>query len=126
MKNNTVIILGIACALFVVGCGKKEEKQAPVVYKYTTAEVYTQMCAKCHGDNGEGVPKKKGPALDTQTFNELRMGIIDIKMGGSGVNSGGTDHEIMEHNMKKIIDKGMDYDTDDMAKYIFDNFNKNK
>ncbi len=25
--------------------------------------------------------------------------------------SSGTDHDVMEHNMKKIIEKGMDYDS---------------
>jgi hypothetical protein len=45
-------------------------------------------------------------------------------MGGSGGHSSGTEHEVMEHNMKKIIEKGMDYDTDAMAQYIYDNFNK--
>jgi len=125
MKKSLMTILGISFALLVAGCEKKEEKKV-VNYKYTTAEVYTNMCSKCHGKNGEGNPKKKGPALNDQTVQELKLSITDYKNGGSGVNSGGTEHEVMEHNYQKIKEKGMDYDTDAMAQYIYDNFNINK
>ncbi|MDD5358646.1 MAG: c-type cytochrome [Sulfurovaceae bacterium] len=123
MKKTLSIIFGVSVLFFATGCEKKEE--AKITYKLTTEQVYDQMCVKCHGKNGEGNPKKKAPALNDQTIQELRLGITDIKMGGSGVNSSGTQHEVMEHNMKKIIEKGMDYDTDLMAQYIHDHFNKN-
>ena len=89
--------------------------------KYTVDEIYTKMCAKCHGMNGEGNPKKKGPALNDQTAHELEISLFDLKNGGMNQSSG-TDHDVMEHNMKKIIEKGMDYDTKEMAKYIEDRF----
>lgn len=127
MKKTLSILFGISILFFTAGCEKKENAdESKITYKLTTAQVYGQMCVKCHGKNGEGNTKKKAPALNDQTIQELRLGITDIKMGGSGVNSSGTEHEVMEHNMKRIIEKGMDYDTDLMAKYIYDNFNINK
>ncbi|MBD3807236.1 MAG: cytochrome c [Epsilonproteobacteria bacterium] len=125
MKKSLITILGISFALMATGCEKKEEKKV-VTYKYTTAEVYTKMCSKCHGDQGQGNPKKKGPAFNDQSIQELKLGITDYKNGGSGVNSSGSEHEVMEHNYQKIKEKGMDYDTDAMAQYIYDNFNINK
>ncbi|MDY0194562.1 MAG: c-type cytochrome [Sulfurovaceae bacterium] len=125
MKKSLSLLLGASLLFIMTGCDKKEEMQeSKTTYKLSTAEVYEQMCAKCHGQNGEGNTEKKGPALNDQTIQELRLGITDIKMGGSGGHSSGTEHEVMEHNMKKIIEKGMDYDTDAMAQYIHDNFNK--
>lgn len=125
MKKSLITILGISFAILTTGCETKEEKKV-VTYKYTTAEVYTNMCAKCHGDQAQGNPKKKGPALNDQTVQDLKLGIEDFKNGGNGVNSSGSEHEVMEHNYKSIIKKGMDYDTDAMAQYIYDNFNINK
>ncbi len=124
MKKITALIFGAALLLLTTGCEKKEEPKEVKTYKYTTAEVYDQMCAKCHGKNAEGVLEKKGPALNDKSFQELRMGIMDIKMGGTGGHSAGTEHEVMEHNMKAIREKGMDYDTDAMAEYIEKNFYK--
>jgi cytochrome c553 len=123
MKTTGTILLGLT-ALFALGGCTGEKKEAPKAYQYTTAEVYTQMCAKCHGTQGEGVARKKGPALNKQTLHELKMGIEDIKSGGLNQSSG-TEHEVMEHNMKKIREKGMDYDTDSMANYIFEHFHVN-
>lgn len=125
MRKITALIFGASLLLLTTGCEKTEEQKEEVVtYKYTTAEVYDQMCVKCHGKNGEGVLEKKGPALNDQTYQELRMGIMDIKMGGTSGHSAGTEHEVMEHNMKKIREKGMDYDTEAMAQYIVDKFQK--
>ncbi|MDQ1324917.1 MAG: hypothetical protein QG564_40 [Campylobacterota bacterium] len=124
MRKITALIFGASFLLLATGCGEKEQKEEVVTYKYTTAEVYDQMCVKCHGKNGEGVLEKKGPALNDQSYQELRMGIMDIKMGGTGGHSAGTEHEVMEHNMKKIREKGMDYDTEAMAQYIVDKFHQ--
>jgi mono/diheme cytochrome c family protein len=127
MKKIATIFFGTLMMMALSGCGDDNSaKQEVKTYKYTTAEVYAKMCVKCHGEDGEGVAKKKGPALNDQEVYELKMGITDIKMGGSSGFSSGTEHEIMEHNMQKIIDKGMDYDTDAMAQYIYDSFNVNK
>lgn len=133
MKKTVIISLGVAAMLAMTGCSdntKKAEKEV-VTYKYTVDQVYTQMCVKCHGKQGEGVKeldstgKPKGPALNTQELYELKLAITDIKSGGLNQSSG-TDREVMEHNMKAIRKKGMDYDTDKMAAYIFDHFNTGK
>lgn len=123
MKKTGTILLSLTALFALSGCFG-ETKTAPKTYQFTTAEVYTQMCAKCHGKQGEGVAAKKGPALNKQTLHELKMGIEDVKSGGLNQSSG-TEHEVMEHNMKKIKEKGMDYDTDSMAEYIFNNFHAN-
>ncbi len=129
MKKTTTIILGLSTLFLITGCsGGGEKKQAEATtYKYSTAEVYTQMCVKCHGKQGEGVAelakngKPKGPAVNDQEVHELSLAITDIKSGGLNQSSG-TDHEVMEHNYKAIKKKGMDYDTDAMSNYIYDNF----
>lgn len=77
--------------------------------KYSNSEIYTKMCSKCHGMNAEGNPKKKGPALNDQSAHELEISLFDLKSEGMNQSSG-SDHEVMEHNMKKIIEKGMDYE----------------
>ena len=40
-----------------------------------------------------------------------------------GFQSSGADNEVMEHNQKKIFEKGMKYHPEDMASYIYHNFN---
>ena len=120
MVKKTIVTIALsALAIFALtGC---EDKQAPKeikTYKYTTAEVYEKSCIKCHGKYGEGNPIKKTPALNDKTAGELAQDLYDIKNGGTGFGGGGTDHEIMEHNMKKLIDKGYDYDINSMAEYL--------
>lgn len=90
--------------------------------KYSNSEIYEQMCSKCHGLNAEGNPAKKGPALNDMSKHELEISLFDLKSGGLNQSSG-TEHEIMEHNMQKIIEKGMDYDVKSMAEYIFVEYN---
>ncbi|MEA2112262.1 MAG: hypothetical protein U9P71_09480 [Campylobacterota bacterium] len=133
MKKQLSLMALAASVLFVfTGCeGKKAATEAPTTYKYSTEQVYTDMCVKCHGKQGEGVKelakngKPKGPAVNDQEIYELKLSITDIKSGGLNQSSG-TDHEVMEHNYKAIKKKGMDYDTDKMATYIYNNFNINK
>jgi mono/diheme cytochrome c family protein len=129
MKKTALLTLSLAL-LMMSGC--TETKQAPkevVTYKHTTEEVYKQMCVNCHGSMGEGVSeldkngKPKGPAINNKELYELKLAITDIKNGGLNQSSG-SDHEIMNHNYKAIKKKGMDYDTDTMANYIVDNFQK--
>lgn len=92
--------------------------------QYSVAEVYDQMCSKCHGINAEGNAEKKGSALNDMTKNELAYELFDLVANGS--QSSGSSNEVMEHNQKKIAKKGMTYHPDDMALYIYSNFNKNK
>ncbi len=133
MKKLSLMALA-ASALFVfTGCESKPAATAEstTTYKYSTEQVYTDMCVKCHGEQGEGVSelakngKPKGPAVNDQEIYELKLSITDIKSGGLNQSSG-TEHEVMEHNYKAIKKKGMDYDTDKMATYIYNNFNVNK
>lgn len=129
MMKTTMTILGVAALAVMTGCSdSSKHADEAKTYQYTVQQVYTQMCANCHGTHGEGVKeldkygKPKGPAINTQELYELKLAITDIKSGGLNQSSG-TDHEIMEHNMKAIKKKGMDYDTDAMAEYIYNNFN---
>ncbi len=115
MQVKKTIILAYLGTVLVTGLFASE-------YKYVNSEIYENMCSKCHGVNAEGNPAKKGPALNDQSAHELEISLYDLKSGGLNQSSG-TDHEVMEHNMKKIIEKGMDYDTKEMAKYIFTSFN---
>lgn len=90
--------------------------------KYSNLEIYTNMCSKCHGEKAQGNPKKKAPALNDQTAHELEISLFDLKAGGLNQSSG-SNHDIMAHNMKKIIKKGMNYNPKSMALFIFNSFN---
>lgn len=88
---------------------------------YSVSEIYKRMCSKCHGMHAEGNPEKKGPSLNDMTKNEIEMELYDIQ--SDGFQSSGSHNEVMSHNQKKIEDKGMIYHPEDMATYIFFNFN---
>jgi len=90
-------------------------------YKYSTQEVYTQMCSQCHGATAQGNPEKKGPALNDLSKTELEMELY--KLEADKYHLGESAHEIMEHNLKKIQEKGMTYNIPTMAEYIFKSFN---
>ncbi|MEA1915055.1 MAG: c-type cytochrome [Campylobacterota bacterium] len=116
-KTIASIILSAFAVMALTGCG---EKAAPVevkTYKYSTVEVYEKSCIKCHGKHGEGNPAKKTPALNDRSADEMAQDLYDVKNGGTNQSSG-TDHEIMEHNMQKLIDKGYDYDVKSMAEFL--------
>ena len=115
MQVKKIVLLSFLACLFTSVLGAEE-------MKYSNLEIYTKMCSKCHGIKGEGNPKKKGPALNDQTAHELEISLFDLKAGGLNQSSG-TNHDVMEHNMKKIIEKGMDYDPKSMALFIFNSFN---
>ncbi|KFL35205.1 MULTISPECIES: c-type cytochrome [unclassified Sulfurospirillum] len=121
-KMNLALCL---MALVVLsGCGDKPKSDV-VTYKYTPEQVYKETCLHCHGPKGEGVAEKKGPAINKQTIQELEMSLFDIKNGGLG-QSTATEHDVMEHNMKKLAEKGYDYDIKMMATYIHNTFNITK
>lgn len=125
MKKTTLSLLAVITALlFLNGCDNKS-KSAMVTYKYTPAEVYKATCSHCHGEKGEGMAEKKGPAFTKKTLQELEMELFDVKNGGLG-QSTATEHDVMEHNMKKLAEKGYTYDPKAMAKYIFDSFHSAK
>lgn len=84
--------------------------------------VYAKMCSLCHGKTGEGnanVPD--APALNTLSKADLVAKLSDIK--GKGFDNA---HEKMENNQKIIELRGMKYNVQDMAEYIYGNFNKEK
>ncbi len=117
IKQISTIALAAVAFIALTGCG---EEAAPVAktYKYSTVEVYEKSCTKCHGAHGEGNPLKKTPALNDRTAGEMAQDLYDVKNGGTGAQSGGTDHEIMEHNMQKLVDQGYDYDVNSMAEFL--------
>ena len=124
MKKITLTLFTLTTMFVLSGCGDKPKSDI-VTYKYTPAEVYKATCAHCHGDKGEGMPEKKGPAIDKKTIPELEMDLFDIKNGGLG-QSTASEHDVMEHNMKKLKEKGYEYDVKAMANYIYNSFNRAK
>lgn len=66
---------------------------------------------------------KKGPALNKLTSHEIEQALDEIKTG-TVTQSSGTDHEVMEHNQKKIAEKGINYTSKEMAEYISSHFGK--
>jgi len=130
MKKTVLSIMAAALVVMISGCtdDNTQALKEKVTYTYTTSEVYQQMCANCHGQKAQGNAepnkhgKPKGPPLNTLKLYELKLALTDIKDGGLNQSSG-TDHEVMGHNNKAIVKKGMDYDTDAMAEYIYNNFN---
>jgi len=118
IKNTlTTILLSTTAMIALAGCGDKSTSTETKTYKLTSAQVYEQSCIKCHGVHAEGKPEKKTPSLNDRTIGELEQVLYDVKNGGTNQSSG-TDHDIMVHNMQKLIDKGYDYDTKNMATYI--------
>ena len=68
--------------------------------------------------------EKKGPAINQKSIQELEMDLFDIKNGGLG-QSTASEHQVMEHNMKKLKEKGYEYDIKAMSNYIYNSFNPN-
>lgn len=124
MKKTTLTLLAIGTLVLLTGCGDKP-KATVMTYKYTPEQVYVATCAHCHGDKGEGMAEKKGPAINKKSIPELEIDLFDIKNGGLG-QSTATEHDVMEHNMKKLKEKGYEYDVKAMATYIYNAFNRAK
>jgi|LGVD01.1.fsa_nt_gb cytochrome c553 len=124
MKKTNMIIVSAAALFALSGCGDAPESSSEAkTYSKTPAEVYEQSCKKCHGDNGEGNVKKKGPAMNDRQAEELELDLFDVKNGGLNQSSG-TDHDVMEHNMQKLLAKGYDYDPKAMAIFLEKSFYK--
>ncbi|MFT7879418.1 MAG: c-type cytochrome [Sulfurimonas sp.] len=124
MKKTSLVLVSAIAMLGMNGCGNAPESSPEAkTYSKTPAEVYAQSCVKCHGKNAEGNPAKKGPALNDRQAGELELDLYDVKNEGTNQSSG-TQHEIMAHNMKKLSEKGYDYDPKAMAEYIEKSFFK--
>ena len=117
IKQISTIALATVAFIALTGCSGEKKATEVKTYKFSTVEVYEKSCSKCHGMNGEGNPEKKTPALNDRTAGEMAQDLYDIKNGGTNQSSG-TDHDIMEHNMQKLVDKGFDYDINSMAEYM--------
>ena len=116
-KTLSTVALSAVAIFALTGCGDKQAPAEAVTYKYSTVQVYEKSCIKCHGARGEGNPAKKTPALNDRTAGEMAQDLYNVK-NGSASQSSGTDHEIMEHNMQKLVDKGYDYDVNSMAEFL--------
>ncbi len=122
MKKSILVLTTAAAMLTIVGCGSKDNAGGEkVTYAKTSAEVYTQSCYKCHGDKAQGMTEKKTPPMNDRQAGELELDLYDVKNEGTNQSSG-TDHDKMAHNMKKLFEKGFDYDPKSMAMYIEKNF----
>ena len=117
IKQISTIALATVALIALTGCSGEKKATEVKTYKYSTTEVYEKSCSKCHGMNGQGNPEKRTPALNDRTAGEMAQDLYDIKNGGTNQSSG-TDHDIMEHNMQKLVDKGFDYDINSMADYM--------
>lgn len=115
-KLTTITVIAVAAITFTACSGEK--KAQTKTYAMSAEQVYTSSCTKCHGANGEGNTQKKTPALNDRTAGEMAQDLYDIKSGGTGYGGSGTEHDIMEHNMQKLIDQGFDYDINAMADYM--------
>ncbi len=124
MKKTNMIILSAVALFALSGCSDAPESSSEAkIYSKTSAEVYEQSCKKCHGDNGEGNVKKKSPALNDRQAEELELDLYDVKNGGLNQSSG-TEHDVMEHNMQKLLAKGYDYDPKSMSIFLEKSFYK--
>lgn len=115
MQIKKLVLLSFISSIIGIGLNANE-------MKFINAEIFENMCSKCHGKTAQGNPNKSAPALNNQTVHELEISLYDLKAGGLNQSSG-TDHEIMAHNMKKILSKGINFEPKQMAEYIFINFN---
>ena len=123
MKKTNMMLIAVAALLTVAGCSKTPDAGEKITYSKSPKEVYDSSCVKCHGADGAGVPEKKGPALNDRQAGELELDLYDVKNGGTNQSSG-TAHDVMEHNMKKLIEKGYDYDPKAMAEFLEKSFYK--
>ncbi|MEA3369827.1 MAG: hypothetical protein U9Q40_00640 [Campylobacterota bacterium] len=133
-------ILFFTLALIITGCSdsKTQEEQvtkevktvevkaqeskplevvaAPQKKVYSIDEIYNSMCVECHSPDGSGNVEKLTPSMSELSEAEMLTALIEVE------NDDG--HIIMEHNRDQIIKMGMEYSAKDMAKYMFEKFNK--
>ncbi|MEA3417838.1 MAG: hypothetical protein U9Q90_00425 [Campylobacterota bacterium] len=124
MKKTNIVILSAAALLALSGCGNAPESSSEAkTYAKSPKEVWEGSCHKCHGENAEGNTKKKTPPMNDRQAGELELDLYDVKNDGLNQSSG-TEHEKMAHNMKKLLEKGWDYDPKAMAVFIEKSFYK--
>jgi len=138
MNKKTTTLL-FTLALIITGCGDSKTQESTKVQEVKTAdvkvqqtkiikdvttpkkvysidEIYNSMCVECHHTDGSGNKEKLTPSMVDLSQKEIQDTLLDIE------NDNG--HVIMEHNRGKILEMGMEYKAEDMAKYMFEKFHK--
>ena len=124
MKKTNMIIVSAAALFALSGCGDAPKSSSEAkTYAKTPQQVWEGSCHKCHGENAEGLTEKKTPPMNDRQAGELELDLYDVKNDGLNQSSG-TEHEKMAHNMKKLLEKGWDYDPKAMAVFIEKSFYK--
>ncbi|SFV54719.1 hypothetical protein MNB_SV-12-961 [hydrothermal vent metagenome] len=123
MKKTSLILMSAVAIFAFSGCGQSGNDGGgeKITYKLTPKQIWEQSCHKCHGEKAEGLTKKKTPAMNDRQAGELELDLFDVKNEGIAQSSG-TDHDKMAHNMKKLLEKGFNYDPTAMAKFIEKSF----
>lgn len=122
MKKTNMMILAIATLFGLNGCGNAPESSSEAkTYSKTPKQVWEGSCHKCHGEKAQGLTEKKTPPMNDRQAGELELDLYDVKNEGISMSSG-TEHDKMAHNMKKLTEKGFDYDPGAMAEFIEKNF----
>ncbi|NEW60442.1 hypothetical protein GSY74_04030, partial [Sulfurovum sp. bin170] len=123
MKKTNLMLMTAVAAFALSGCGEtgNDGGGEAISYKLTPKQVWEQSCHKCHGEKAEGLTKKKTPPMNDRQAGELELDLFDVKNEGINMSSG-TDHDKMAHNMKKLLDKGFNYDPTAMSKFIEKSF----
>lgn len=124
MKKTVITTLAVAAIFGLNGCGNSPESSPEAkTYSKTSQQVWEGKCFKCHGKNAEGMTDKKTPPMNDRQAGELELDLFDVKNDGLNQSSG-TQHDKMAHNMKKLMEKGWDYDPKSMAEFIEKSFYK--
>lgn len=91
-------------------------KENLITKEYTMEEIFNSMCIECHRSDGSGNTEKLTPSMIGQSEAEIRDSLLEIEAD--------VKHVVMEHNREKILEQGMEYSAQDMAKYMHTRFNK--
>ena len=148
--NYTKTIYTLASVLLLVGCSDSQNEtknttvskeplkiieapaikapkvQAPKVQtplevsipteNFSMEKIYNSMCIICHSADGSGNTEKLTPSMTHLSEQEMVSELKEVEADEG--------HIIMEHNRGEILKMGMEYKAKDMAKYMFDRFNK--
>ena len=91
-------------------------KKAQIKKDYSIAEIYDSMCIQCHSSDGSGNTEKLTPSMTHLSEKEMITELKEVEADQG--------HIIMEHNRGEILKMGMEYQAEDMAKYMFQKFNQ--
>ncbi len=85
--------------------------------KFTMTQIYEKMCIECHSSDGSGNTDKLTPSMRDETLLDIVKSLKEVEDDNG--------HVIMNHNREKILEKGMDYSSQEMAEYMFKRFKNN-